>query len=158
MKVALVYDMDACRRPTGRDAPRLAQLERLAGGPTSSCRSSRGGSASRTAWPSGRALGDIPRREMPCGPATCSALVAVHRLAAGRVVDGAGRLGVCPGRVLRPHEVGPAGRDEPRRPAGRHPRRSPAARACCSKVFGRADLILSVSAFNTAQARRALPG
>ncbi|HYH68798.1 MAG TPA: hypothetical protein VD866_29160, partial [Urbifossiella sp.] len=65
IRVALVYDMDACRGPTGVTRHALAQLERLA------CRPEVGLSvvSGRVTGPEGRAywesLGALPRFEMP---------------------------------------------------------------------------------------------
>src|SRR5205807_4339489 len=65
MRVALVYDMDACRGPTGVTRHALAQLERLARRPEVRLSVISG----RIGEPDGLAywerLGDLPRRELP---------------------------------------------------------------------------------------------
>jgi alpha-1,3-rhamnosyl/mannosyltransferase len=65
MKVALVYDMDACRGPTGVTRHALAQLERLRRQPEIDVRLVSG----RITEPDGLAywesLGDLTRRELP---------------------------------------------------------------------------------------------
>src|SRR4051812_49915423 len=67
-RVALVYDMDACRGPTGVTRHALAQLERLARRPevglsVVSGRGTRPGGGAY--WPS---LGDLPRAAPPLRP------------------------------------------------------------------------------------------
>src|SRR5258707_13792966 len=65
LRVALVYDMDACRGPTGVTRHALAQLERLAQRDDVRLRVVSG----RMSVPEGRAhwdsLGDLPRRTLP---------------------------------------------------------------------------------------------
>ena len=65
IRVALVYDMDACRGPTGVTRHALAQLERLARRPEVGLSVVSG----RMTGPEGRAywasLGALPRSEMP---------------------------------------------------------------------------------------------
>jgi alpha-1,3-rhamnosyl/mannosyltransferase len=65
LRVALVYDMDACRGPTGVTRHALAQLERLARRPEIRLTLVSG----RMTEPDGlaywEALGSLPRRELP---------------------------------------------------------------------------------------------
>src|SRR4051794_34299543 len=65
MRVALVYDMDACRGPTGVTRHALAQLERLAKRPEVALTVVSG----RISEPDGlvywEGLGSLPRRELP---------------------------------------------------------------------------------------------
>src|SRR5579883_1762003 len=65
MRVALVYDMDACRAPTGVTRHALAQLERLARRPEVELSLLSG----RITEPDGLAywegLGSLPRRQLP---------------------------------------------------------------------------------------------
>src|SRR4051794_41977971 len=65
MRVALVYDMDACRGPTGVTRHALAQVDRLRARPEIDLRVVSG----RITEPDGLAywesLGDLPRRELP---------------------------------------------------------------------------------------------
>src|SRR6516162_10208955 len=65
LRVALVYDLDGCRWPTGVTRHALAQLERLARRPEVALSLVAG----RMTEPDGLAywetLGDLPRRELP---------------------------------------------------------------------------------------------
>src|SRR3954468_11871008 len=65
LRMALVYDMDACRGPTGVTRHALAQLERLASRPGVRLTAVSG----RIGEPDGlaywEALGDLRRRELP---------------------------------------------------------------------------------------------
>src|SRR3954451_24444505 len=65
LRVAWVYDMDACHGPTGVTRHALAQLERLARRPDVALRLISG----RMTHPDGLAywssLGDLPRRDLP---------------------------------------------------------------------------------------------
>ena len=115
MRVALVYDMDACRGPTGVTRHALAQLERLAHRPEVGLTVVSG----RMTEPDGLAYWDVagrPAAARAAGPdARRPAVVAAGALAAGRALVGGGRLGLLPGRVRRPDPPGAAGGDQPRR-------------------------------------------
>ena len=84
LRVALVYDMDACRGPTGVTRHALAQLERLAQRPDVALRWSRGGSTEPDGLAYWESLGDLPRRELPVRTRDAPAVVAARALAAGR--------------------------------------------------------------------------
>lgn len=150
LKVALVYDMDACRGPTGVTRHALAQLDRLARRPDVALSVVSG----RITQPDGlifwEGLGDLPRKELP--------LRTRDMLRAWRFTDwppaewwtGSVDWVYAPSEYYVPTRSA-------RRVVTSHdalqdvtlggPRR----RALLSKVFGRADKILSVSAFNTAR-------
>ena len=78
------------------------------------------------------------------------ALVAAQALAANRLVDRTGRLGLLPRRVFRGDPPRQARRHQPRRPANPAIRASTEARSPGPGVRP-ADLILSVSHYNTQQ-------
>ena len=102
MRVALVYDMDACRGPTGVTRHALAQLDRLAQRPDVDLTVvSRADHRARRPGLLGVARRPAPPRDAAADPRR-PPLVAARPLAAGRVVDRAGRLGLLPGRVCRP--------------------------------------------------------
>ncbi len=150
LKVALVYDMDACRGPTGVTRHALAQLERLARRPdvTLSVVSGRIGEPDGLVYWEG--LGDVPRKEMPLrtrdmlrawrftdwppvewwsGPADWAYAPAEYYVPTRKA-----GLAVTSHDVLQDVTLG-----------------GPRRRALLSKVFGRADRVLSVSAFNSAR-------
>ena len=77
-------------------------------------------------------------------------------MAADRMVDRAGRLGLLPGRILRADEVREASGHQPRCPPGHHDWRAEDARASRQSVRA-ADLVLSVSHFNTSRLIEAFP-
>ena len=109
VRVALVYDMDACRGPTGVTRHALAQLERLAKRPEVAPDLVSG----RIGEPDGLAfwetLGDLPRRELPLRTRDAPAALAARRPAPGRVVDRAGRLGLLPRRSTSSRPARPGG-------------------------------------------------
>jgi glycosyltransferase involved in cell wall biosynthesis len=148
MRVALFYDLDACYRPTGVTRHALAQLERTAQRPNVSLRLVTG----RMTHPDGRAywetLGELARRELPVrtrdalrwwrikpwppiewwtGPVDWIYCPAEYFVAAGRA-----KLAVTS------HDVLQALRFEP-----------PRKREILGRIFTRANLILSVSHYNT---------
>ncbi len=149
LKVALVYDMDACRGPTGVTRHALAQLDRLARRPDVALSVVSG----RIGEPDGlvfwEGLGNIRRREMPLR--TRDMLRAwrftqwppvewwsgradwVYSPAEYYIPTKSARLAVTSHDVLQDVALG-----------------GPRRRALLSKVFGRADRVLSVSAFNSA--------
>lgn len=157
MRVALIYDMDACRGPTGVTRHALAQLDRLAQRPgvTLSVVSGRIGQPDGLVFWEG--LGDLPRREMPLRtrdmlrawrftdwpPAEWWAgrVDWVYAPAEYYVPTKAARLAVTSHDALQDVTLG-----------------GPRRRALLSKVFGRADRILSVSAFNSARLAEHFPG
>ncbi|AGA24930.1 glycosyltransferase family 4 protein [Singulisphaera acidiphila] len=155
MRVALVYDMDACRGPTGVTRHALAQLERLAKRPEVALTVVSG----RISEPDGlvywESLGDLSRRELPVR--TRDAL-RWWRLASWPPVE------------LWSHEVDwvycPSEYAVPTRKARRavtchdvlqNLRSHPKFRPRLAQTFGQADLILSVSRFNTEQLLEAFP-
>src|SRR4051812_33844327 len=155
MRVALVYDMDACRGPTGVTRHALAQLERLARRPEVALKLIAG----RMTEPDGLAywetLGNLARRELPIR--TRDAL-RWWRLAAWPPVEW------WSGPVDWIYS--PAEYDLPARGAKRavtshdvlqNLRSHPKFRQRLAKTFGQADLILSVSKFNTEQLLEAFP-
>ncbi len=150
MRVALVYDMDACRGPTGVTRHALAQLDRLRERPDVALSVVSG----RIGQPDGlvfwEGLGDLPRKELPLrtrdmlrawrftdwppaewwtGPVDW-----VYAPAEYYVPTKSARRAVTSHDVLQDVTLG-----------------GPRRRALLSKVFGRADKILSVSEFNTAR-------
>jgi alpha-1,3-rhamnosyl/mannosyltransferase len=156
MRVALVYDMDACRAPTGVTRHALAQIEGLARRPDVRLTVISG----RIAEPDGLAywesLGDLPRRELPVrtrdalrlwrlapwpplewwsGPVDWAYSPAEYFVPTRRA-----RRAVTSHDVLQDLRYGP-------------PRR----REQLGQTFGRADLILSVSRFNTTMLLESFP-
>ncbi|MDR3633737.1 MAG: glycosyltransferase family 1 protein [Isosphaeraceae bacterium] len=157
LRVAWVYDMDACRTPTGVTRHALAQLERLARRPDVSLSVVSG----RINEPDGLAywegLDATPRRELPLstrnalrwwrdvrpwppmewwsGPADWVYSPAEFYLPTRRAQ-----------RAVTSHDV------LQNLQAGER------ARARLGRVFGEADLILSVSRFNTERLLEAFPG
>ncbi|SIO42573.1 alpha-1,3-rhamnosyl/mannosyltransferase [Singulisphaera sp. GP187] len=155
MRVALVYDMDACRGPTGVTRHALAQLERLAKRPEVALSVLSG----RISEPDGlvywESLGSLPRRELPV-----------------RTRDALRWWRLCswPPIELWSKEVDwvycPAEYAVPTRKARRavtchdvlqNLRSHPKFRHRLRETFGQADLILSVSRFNTEQLLEAFP-
>jgi glycosyltransferase involved in cell wall biosynthesis len=158
LRVGLVYDMDACRGPTGVTRHALAMLERLG----------RRGDVRLTAVsgrihePDGLARWDrlgeegVRRRELPIGTRT---LLRLWRVAPWPPLEAwTGRLdwAYCPAELFVP-----AGRA--RRAVTSHDVRQdltlggPRRRAALDRAFGRADLVLSVSRYNTEQLLNAYP-
>ena len=156
IQVALVYDMDACRTPTGVTRHALAQLRGLMAHPSVRLTAISG----RIGEPDGLAfwesLGDLPKRELP--------LRTRDTLRSWRLVPwpplelwtGAIDWAYSPAEYFLPtrrakravtsHDVLQDVRFSP-------PRR----RERLAHIFGKADLILSVSHFNTAQLLDAFP-
>lgn len=156
LKVGLIYDMDACLHPTGVTRHALAQLERLAGRPDVELSVVTG----RISQPDGLAywdgLGGVRRREMPVR--TRDAL-RYWRYASWPPVEWwTGPVDW----VYSPAELG-VGARKARRAVTSHDvlqdvrfggeRRLQLA----GKVFRRADLILSVSKFNTENLLESFP-
>ena len=150
MRVALFYDLDACYGPTGVTRHALAQLERMARRPSVSLRVVTG----RMTHPDGRAywetLGELARRELPVR--TRDAL-RWWRIKPWPPIDwwtGAVDWIYCPAEyfvatrraklAVTSHDVLQALRFEP-----------PRKRELLGRIFARADLILSVSHYNTQQ-------
>jgi glycosyltransferase involved in cell wall biosynthesis len=156
LRVALVYDMDACWNPTGVTRHALAQLEGLSRRPDVRLTLISG----RMAQPDGLAfwetLGDLPRRELP--------LRTRDHLRAWRVLPwpplewwtGEIDWAYCPAEYFVPTR-------KARRAVTSHDvlqdlqHSPPRRRERLSEAFGQADLILSVSQFNTAQLLDAFP-
>ncbi len=156
LAIALVYDLNACRGPTGVTRHALAQLDGLAGRPEVALRLVSG----RIHEPDGRATWeareDLPRHELP--------LAMKHMLRYWRYSDWP-PLETWTGPIdwaYSPAEYGLSTRAA-RRAVTSHdvlqdltylgPRR----RVVLDRVFGRADLILSVSQFNTDRLVEAFP-
>lgn len=148
LRVALVYDMDACKGPTGVTRHALAQLARLAKRPEARLTLVSG----RIKEPDGLAcwetLGDLRRRELPVR--TRDAL-RFWRLAAWPPLEwwtGAVDWAYSPAEFYVPTR-------RARRAVTSHDVLQdlrfggPKRRARLGLVFGQADLILSVSRFNT---------
>src|SRR5690348_468369 len=156
--IALIYDMDACRGPTGVTRHALAQLERLARRPDVRLSLVSG----RIAEPDGLAywerLGDLPRRQLPLS--TRNAL-RFWRIAAWPPVEWwAGPIdwAYCPAEFYVPTRPGRArlavtSHDILQDLRFRPPRR----REQLARTFARADRILSVSQFNTDRLLEAFP-
>ena len=148
LKVAWIYDMDACRTPTGVTRHALAQLEGLAARPDVTLSAVSG----RITAPDGLVcwdrLGSIPRRELPLRTRDALRFWRVARMPAvewwaGRVdwvyapaeyyvPTRTARLAVTSHDALQDVRLG-----------------SPRRKALLCKVFARADRVLSVSRFNT---------
>jgi alpha-1,3-rhamnosyl/mannosyltransferase len=156
MRIALVYDMDACRGPTGVTRHALAQIERLARRPEVALKIISG----RITEPDGLAywesLGPLPRRELPLRTRD---MLRYWRLAAWPPLElwsGSVDWAYCPAEYVLPtsramravtsHDV-----LQDLRYGG--PRR----RALLEQVFSKASLVLSVSQFNTQQLLEAFP-
>lgn len=156
LRVALVYDMDACRWPTGVTRHALAQLQGFARRPEIGLTLISG----RMTEPDGRAfwetLGDLRRRELPLR--TRDAL-RLWRLAAWPPLErwtGAIDWAYSPAeyfvptkrarRAVTSHDVLQDLRYNP-----------PSRRKRLARIFDRADLVLSVSHFNSERLREAFP-
>lgn len=155
LRVALIFDMDACRGPTGVTRHALAQLERLARRPDVALALVTGRISEADGLAYWESLGALPRRELPLR--TRDAL-RWWRLTEWPPVEwwsGPVDWVYCPAEY-----------DLPTRRARRavtshdvlqnlqgHPR----IRARLARTFSRADLILSVSQFNTARLVEAFP-
>ncbi len=151
MKIALVYDMDACRRPTGVTRHALAQIERLRRRADIDLRLISG----RINEPDGLAywenLGALPRRELPVRTRdalrwwrlrpwppvewwTGGPVDWVYSPAEYGLPTRAARLAVTSHDILQDLRFRP-----------------PRFRDRLARIFDQADLILSVSDFNTKQ-------
>jgi alpha-1,3-rhamnosyl/mannosyltransferase len=150
LRVALFYDLDACYGPTGVTRHALAQLERLAHRPRVSLNLVTG----RMTHPDGRAywegLGELPRRELPVRTRD---VVRWWRIKPWPPIEwwtGEVDWVYCPAEyyiaarrtklAVTSHDVLQTLRFEP-----------PRKRELLGRVFERADLILSVSHYNTRQ-------
>ena len=140
-------------RPDGRDPHALAQLDRLRRRPEIDLRLVSGGSPSPTGWPTGSRSRSAPRRAAGAD-AERPAVVANQALAADRVVDRAGRLGLQPGRVRRADPGGAPGGDQSRRLAGRPLRPAAGARAAGRVVRAGRPGPLGLAVQHGAAARR----
>ncbi len=157
LRVALVYDMDACRGPTGVTRHALAQLERLARRPEEVRLSLVSG---RIHEPDGLAfwesLEDLPRRELPLSTRNALRFWRLVPWPPLELWTGAIDWAYCPAeyfvptrrarRAVTSHDILQDLRFHP-------PRR----RERLKLAFERADLILSVSQFNTGQLLDAFP-
>ncbi|MDB5349501.1 MAG: glycosyltransferase [Planctomycetota bacterium] len=156
MRVALIYDMDACRGPTGVTRHAMAQITRLASRPEIALRVVSG----RISEPDGltfwESLGDVPRRELPLRTRD---MLRLWRLMPWPPVawwTGPVDWIYCPAEYFVPTKTA-------RRAVTSHdvlqditlggPRR----RERLALAFGGADLVLSVSQFNTGKLVEAFP-
>jgi alpha-1,3-rhamnosyl/mannosyltransferase len=156
LRVALVYDLDGCRTPTGVTRHALAQLERLARRPEVALTLVAG----RMSEPDGLAywetLGALPRRELPV---RMRDLLRWWRIASWPPLE------LWSGPVdwaYSPAEYGLATRAA-RRAVTSHDvlqnlEAAPSMRARLARLFEGADLILSVSRFNTERLLENFPG
>ncbi len=148
LKVALVYDMDACRGPTGVTRHALAQLDRLSKRPDVALSVVSG----RITEPDGLifwdALGPLPRRELPLRTRDALRLWRlidrppvewwtgpvdwVYSPAEYYIPTRSARLAVTSHDVLQDVTLG-----------------GPRRKALLAKVFAKADRVLSVSRFNS---------
>jgi glycosyltransferase involved in cell wall biosynthesis len=158
VRIALFYDMDACRTPTGVTRHALGQLEQLAARPEEEVRLQL--ITGRITEPDGLAywegLGDLPRRTLPLRTRDMLRLWRVARFPAIETWTGPIEWSYAPAELFIPTR-------RARRAVTSHdvlqdlsfgtPRR----RALLAKVFGTADLVLSVSEFNTARLIEAFP-
>jgi alpha-1,3-rhamnosyl/mannosyltransferase len=156
LRIALVYDLDACRTPTGVTRHALAQLARLARRPEVALTLVSG----RMHEPDGLAywetLGALPRRELPV---RMRDLLRWWRLASWPPLE------LWSGPVdwaYSPAEYGLATRAA-RRAVTSHDvlqnlEAAPSMYLRLARVFGAADLILSVSRFNTERLLENFPG
>jgi glycosyltransferase involved in cell wall biosynthesis len=156
LRIALVYDMDACKGPTGVTRHALAQLERLARRPEVALTVVSG----RIGEPDGLAywesLGDLRRRELPLRTRDALRLWRVASWPPLEWFAGDVEWAYSPAeyfvptrkarRAVTSHDVLQDLRYAP-------PRR----RERLALAFGKADLILSVSRFNTERLVEAFP-
>ena len=157
MRVALVFDMDGCRAPTGVTRHALAQVDRLRRRPEVALTLVSG----RITEPDGLAywesLEDLPRRQLP---ARARNVLRWWRIAPWPTVEwwtGPVDWVYCPSeyavatsrarRAVTSHDVL---QDVQYRP--------PRQRERLARTFGAADLVLSVSHFNTARLLEHFPG
>jgi glycosyltransferase involved in cell wall biosynthesis len=156
LKVALIYDMDACRGPTGVTRHALAQLEGLRRRPDVELSVVSG----RIREPDGLiywdGLEDLPRCVLPLS--TRDMLRAWRLLNAPAIEWWSGRTDwvYSPAEYFVPTRsarLAVTSHDALQDLKFQGPRR----KALLSRVFARADLVLSVSEFNTSQLREAFP-
>ena len=156
LRVLMLYDMDACHGPTGVTRHALAQLERLSRRPDVALRLISG----RMTHPDGLAywssLDDLPRRELPIRTRD---LLRWWRLRPWPPLDwiaGPADWVYCPAEYSVPARR--ARRAVTSHDVLQHLRFQPAKnRELLAAAFRRADLILSVSHFNTRQLLDAFP-
>jgi glycosyltransferase involved in cell wall biosynthesis len=156
LKVALIYDMDACRGPTGVTRHALAQLEGLGHRPDVALSVVSG----RIKEPDGLifwdSLGDLRRRELPLSTRN---MLRAWRLANAPPIDwwtGQVDWVYSPAEYYVPTRsarLAVTSHDVFQDLNFKGPRR----RALLSRVFERAARVLSVSEFNTARLREAFP-
>jgi alpha-1,3-rhamnosyl/mannosyltransferase len=156
LRVAWLYDMDACRTPTGVTRHALAQLERLARRPDVALSVVAG----RISEPDGLAywegLDAVRRRELPLS--TRNALRWWREVRPWPPVEwwsGPADWVYCPAEFFVPTR-------QARRAVTSHDvlqnlQGGERARARLGRVFGHADLVLSVSRFNTERLLEAFP-
>jgi alpha-1,3-rhamnosyl/mannosyltransferase len=156
LRVALAYDMDACRGPTGVTRHALAQLERLAARPDIDLRVVSG----RIHEPDGLAywesLGNTPRRQLPVGLRHALRFWRVSSRPTIEWWTGAVDWVYCPAEYAIPTraaKLAVTSHDILQDIRYGGPRR----RERLRQSFARASLILSVSQFNTDQLAEAFP-
>jgi glycosyltransferase involved in cell wall biosynthesis len=156
LRVAWVYDMDACRGPTGVTRHALAQLERLAARPDVDLKVISGRISASDGLIYWDSLGKLPRKELPISMRNA---LRVWRTIGGPPLEWwtggidwayspsdyflatkAARRAVTCHDILQDLRFGGERR-----------------KALLAKTFGRADLVLSVSNFNTDRLREAFP-
>lgn len=156
MRIVMLYDMDACRGPTGVTRHALAQLERLARRDDVSLRLVSG----RLTEPDGRAywreLGALPRRSLPLRTRDLLRWWRIGPWPPMEWLAGSADWVYCPAEYLVPtrraklavtsHDVLQHLRFGP-----------PKARDMLAAAFRRADLILSVSDYNTGRILESFP-
>ena len=156
MRVAMIYDMDACRGPTGVTRHAMAQMTRLARRPEIELHAISG----RIAEPDGLAfwetLAPLPRRELPLRTRD---MLRYWRLAAWPPVEwwtGPVEWLYCPAEYFAPTKAA-------RRAVTSHDvlqdltLGGPKRRERLAKAFEGAALVLSVSHFNTSRLVEAFP-
>jgi alpha-1,3-rhamnosyl/mannosyltransferase len=156
LRVVMLYDMDACNGPTGVTRHALAQLERLAQRPDVALRLVSG----RLTHPDGLAywnsLEDLPRRELPLRTRDLLRWWRIKPWPPIEWLSGGADWVYCPAEyavakrrsrlAVTSHDVLQHLRFQP-----------PKNRELLAAAFSRADLILSVSEFNTRQLIEAFP-
>jgi len=157
LRVVMLYDMDACHGPTGVTRHAVAQLERLARRDDVALRLISG----RMAHPDGLAywesLNDLSRRELPIRTRDLLRWWRIKPWPPIEWLTGPADWIYCPAeyavpsrgvrRAVTSHDVLQHLRFQP-----------PKNRELLAHAFGKADLILSVSHFNTRQLVEAFPG
>ncbi len=156
LRVVMLYDMDACHGPTGVTRHALAQLERLARRQDLSLRLISG----RMTHPDGLAywgsLDDLPRRELPIRTRDLLRWWRIRPWPPLEWISGPADWSYCPAeyavpsrrarRAVTSHDVLQHLRFQP-----------PKNRELLASSFRKADLVLSVSHFNTRQLIEAFP-